>query len=295
MTVGIDYRRGSSVWGFALGYNRYEITMKDRPSASGIQTPIVAGGTVEADSVTGTIFFDASSQNNVYFTALAGFGGQSFDMARNFIYFSQNTTDPTVVNQTRRLLATPDGDAISASFTLGRTFINNRLIFDPYIGLALDRVTIDRFSESDSGNVSAGSSLDAMQLAFDEQDIDSLRSKLGFQLSTVINTNFGSVRPLFAADWYHEFEDDPRVIKTKYALEDSLASSNPDEFSTGFDNCTSCIDLISEQPVSDYFVVGLGIASVTQRGFQSFLMLESLLGHGYLTAYALTVGFRGQF
>ena len=166
-------------------------------------------------------------------------------------------------------------------------------MFDPYIGLTYDRVTIDRFAEVDSGNGATGP--DGMQLAFDEQTIDSVRSRVGIQLSNNFNTSFGSIRPMFSAEWFHEFEDKPRVIRAKYALEDALAAEGIADFSTGFGDCVSCFDLISEAPETDYFVVGLGLAATTQRGFQSFLMLEGLLGHSYLSAYALTVGLRGQF
>ena len=100
--------------------------------------------------------------------------------------------------------------------------------------------------------------------------------------------------PIFTAEWFHEFEDDPREIKTRYALEPSLVGQDP-VFQDSFDNCASCFSLISEEPDTDYFVVGLGISATTGRGFQSFLMVEGLLGHSYLSAYAVTVGMRGQF
>jgi uncharacterized protein with beta-barrel porin domain len=295
VTIGIDKRSGNSVWGFALGYNSYEVEMQNA-AISGIETPVVEGGTIETDSVNGTFFFDVASENNIYFSALAGFGGQSFDMARNFIYFSNNTdqANTLVVDQQRLMTAAPDGDSFSVAFTLGRSMGSGSVVFDPYIGVTHDRVKIDPFAEADSGNSSAGETLGGMQLAFDEQAIDSVRSRLGFQISNNVNTSFGSVRPMFSAEWFHEFEDSARTIRAKYAAEDDLAGQG--DFTAGFgEGCVSCFDIISEAPETDYFVVGLGIAATTQRGFQSFLMLEGLLGHDYLSAYAATVGIRGQF
>jgi len=134
-----------------------------------------------------------------------------------------------------------------------------------------------------------------MQLAFDEQEIDSLRATIGIQFSDNINTSFGSVRPTFSFDWYHEFEDDPRVIKVKYALEDELAGQGQGAFTTGFDDCVSCFSLISEAPDSDFFVVGAGIPATYRSGFQAFLMFESLLDYENLDAYSVTLGLRGQF
>ena len=296
VTIGIDRRSGNAVWGFALGYNSYEIEMQTVAPAAITQNSVVEGGTIEADSVNGTFFYDVASQNNVYFSALAGYGTQSFDMLRNFVYFEQNAPNATVTDQQRLMIADPDGDSVAAAFTLGRSMFSGSLVFDPYIGLTYDRVTIDSFAEGDSGNTAENQNLGGMELAFDEQTIDSLRSRLGFQISNNVNTSFGSVRPMFSAEWFHEFEDDVRTIRAKYALEESLAANNQGNFTAGFGaGCVSCFDIISEAPETDYFVVGLGIAATTQRGFQSFLMLEGLLGHSYLSAYALTVGLRGQF
>jgi len=294
VTIGIDHRSGSSVFGFALGYNSYEVEMQTVRAAGTAQNAADAG-TIETDSINGTFFYDVSSENNVYFSALAGFGSQSFDMLRNFIYFEgPNSSNPTVNNQQRFMTADPDGDSFSAAFTLGRAVVRGSWVFDPYLGVTHDRVTVDGFAEVDSGN--AGIGIKGMQLAFDEQKIDSVRSRLGFQLSNNVNTSFGSVRPMFSAEWFHEFEDNARVIRAKYSLEDTLATNNQGDFTAGFGaDCVSCFDIVSDDPEDDYFVVGLGIAATTQRGLQSFLMVEGLLGHSYLSAVAVTVGLRGQF
>jgi len=301
LTIGIDHMSGSSVWGVAVTYSSYEVEMMSRSAGAGIQTQVVDEGEIEADSVNGTFFFDHSGQNDVYFSALAGYGAQTFDMARNFIYFAPNPTNSMVsTNQTRALTAAPDGDTISASLTLGRAINRGSWVIDPHIGVTYDTITIDRFAEVDTGNVDPANvgTIPAMQLAFDEQEIDSLRANLGIQLSNNINASFGSMRPIFSADWYHEFEDDPRVIRVKYALEDTLANdttlpTNP--FTTGFIDCVSCFSLRSEAPDSDFFVVGLGIAAVYRSGFQAFLMFEGLLGYENLDAYSVTLGLRGQF
>lgn len=291
LTVGVDYQRGGAVWGLALGYNSYEVDM-DTVGAPGISgTSVVEGGSIESDTVNATFFYDLSTGNNVYFSALAGFGTQSFDVLRNFTYFTETNVDPTVTDQRRVMTAAPDGDTKSAALTIGRSIVRGSVVIDPYIGLTFDRIKIDGYAETDSGN--AGVGLGGMQLAYDDQYVESLRGRLGIQISNNINTGFGSVRPMFSADWYHEFQDDPQWIRAKYAIEDELAGQG--DFSTGFGDCVSCFSLVSEAPESDFFVVGLGIAATTRRGLQSFLMLESLLGHENLDAYALTVGVRGQF
>jgi len=301
LTIGIDHLSGSSVWGVAVTYSSYEVEMTNRSAGAGIQTQVVDEGEIEADSINGTFFYDHSGQNDVYFSALAGYGTQTFDMVRNFIYFGENPTINDIVDQTRALIATPDGDSLSASLTLGRAINRGSWVIDPHIGVTYDTITIDQFAELDSGNTNSanpGAIQDGMQLAFDEQEIDSLRATIGIQFSNNVNTSFGSVRPTFSADWYHEFKDDPRVVRVKYALEDALAndpSLPTNGFTTGFDNCISCFSLTSEAPDSDFFVVGAGIASAFRSGFQAFLMFEALLGYENLDAYSVTLGLRGQF
>ncbi len=301
VTVGIDRSSGASVWGVALGYSSYDLDMTSRSAGSGVPTNIVSGGSIEADNISGTVFYDYSAQNNLYFSAVAGFGSQTFDMARKFVYFAPDPTNPVVTtNQTRGLTAAPDGNSLAGAVTLGRPVNRGSWFIDPHVGLSVDRITIDQFSEVDSGNSNPNSTgaIPAMQLAFAEQDIDSLRANIGVQFSNNINTGFGSIRPTFSAEWYHEFEDDPRSIKVKYALEDVLASDTSlptNNFRTGFDDCISCFSLTSEAPDSDYFVVGAGIAAAFQGGLQAFAMFESLLGYENLNAYSLTLGLRGTF
>jgi outer membrane autotransporter protein len=264
--------------------------MKNRDTPNGV-TDAVSGGKIKADSVDGSIFLDYSVQNGVYYSVITKFGSQSFDMERNFLYTSLNATDPTVVDQTRLLTASPDGDSFAAAATIGRAFQRGGLTIDPRLGVTFDRISIDSFAEVDGGNQGAGPN--AMQLAFGEQKVDSLRTNLGVQISNNVNTSFGSVRPTASLDWYHEFEDDAREILVKYAIEDELAGRGA--FTPGFQGCVSCFSLLSDAPDSDFFVLGAGVAAAFRGGLQGFVMFEGLLGYKNLNAYAMTAGLRGQF
>jgi outer membrane lipase/esterase len=308
LTFGVDHSSGSRVWGIAFDYSSYDLDMQTLGAAAGAtsETDRVNGSTIESDSVSATVFFDYTSDSNVYFSALAGLGTQSFDLARSFIYVPTCTTTcaADVVTQNRTLVGAPDGDSQASTLSLGRMFQSGSWVIDPHIGLTYDNVTIDRFAESDTGNESGQGLQDisAMQLMFDEQEIKSFRATLGVQFSKNVNTSFGSVRPTFSLDWHHEFEDDPRELRVKYQLEDSLVGApvvdpmnQTNAFALGFDCATSCFSLLSEAPDSDFFVVGAGVAASHRNGIQSFVMLEGLLGYDNLSTYALTIGLRGQF
>ena len=307
LTLGVDHTSGSRVWGVAVSYSSYDLDMQTLGAAAGAasNTDRVNDGTIESDSVTGTVYFDYTSDSDVYFSALGGFGGQSFDLARSFIYVPTCTTTcgTDVVTQRRTLVGAPDGDSQAATLSLGRMVQRGSWVIDPHIGVTYDNVTIDQFAESDTGNASGDGiqGLDAMQLMFDEQEIKSLRATLGIQFSKNVNTSFGSVRPTFSVDWHHEFEDDPRELKVKYVLEDDLVGApvvvpgQENTFALGFDCTVSCFSLFSEAPDSDFFVVGAGVAASYRSGLQAFLMLEGLVGYDDLSTYALTIGLRGQF
>ena len=310
LTFGVDHSSGPSVWGIAISYTSYDLEMQTLGAAAGAgsTTARVNNSTIESDSTTAMVYFDYTSDSNVYFSALAGFGAQSFDLARSFIYVPTCTTcGANVVTQNRTLVGTPDGDSQASTLTFGRMIQRDSWVIDPHIGLTYDNVTIDRFAESDTGNGSgeglpALQDISAMQLMFDEQDIKSFRATLGVQFSKNVNTSFGSVRPTFSVDWHHEFEDDPRELRVKYALEDSLINAavvdpatHTNDFALGFDCTVSCFSLLSEAPDSDFFVVGAGVAASHRNGIQSFVMLEGLLGYDNLSTYALTIGLRGQF
>ena len=307
VTFGVDHSSGSRVWGVAVSYTSYDLTMETLGAATGAgsTTDRVNDSSIESDSVTGMVYFDYTSDSNVYFSALAGFGGQSFDLARSFLYVPTCTTCAAdVVTQSRTLVGAPDGDSQASTLSFGRIIQSGSWVIDPHIGVTYDNVTIDSFAESDTGNASGEGiqNISAMQLMFDEQEIKSFRATLGVQFSKNVNTSFGSVRPTFSVDWHHEFEDDPRELKVKYAMEEMLIGvpvvdpmNQTNDFAAGF-NCTvSCFSLFSEAPDSDFFVVGAGVAASHRSGIQSFLMLEGLLGYDNLSTYAVTIGLRGQF
>ncbi|MBT8080076.1 MAG: autotransporter outer membrane beta-barrel domain-containing protein [Gammaproteobacteria bacterium] len=294
ITVGIDRYSGSTVWGFALGYTAYDIEMQTTQVGRPLDNQAVNGGDIETDTISGTFYFDFNSESDVYFSVLAGYGSQTLDMTRNYIYVSNAAgTD----DQLRLLTSDPDGDSLAGSMTLGKVYQQGGWVFEPRIGLSYDRLNVDRFVEADSGNQEAGTpTVSAMQLAFDKQTIDSFRVNVGLQFSGNINTGFGSVRPMFSLDYYREFEDDPRKIRVKYALEDQLAADNPGAaFMTGFGGCLSCFELVSDAPDSGFYVVGLGIAATYRNGIQAFLMFESLIDYDNLRSNALTLGLRGHF
>jgi uncharacterized protein YhjY with autotransporter beta-barrel domain len=95
----------------------------------------------------------------------------------------------------------PDADTDQLEFTTGLNFQSGSVTHGPYGGLRWIDGSIDSYTEVGPG---AG--------FFPEQDIESLASTLGYQLSFPIRTSGGTLVPQLRGAWEHEFEDDANSL-----------------------------------------------------------------------------------
>ncbi|WP_193212494.1 autotransporter outer membrane beta-barrel domain-containing protein [Luteolibacter marinus] len=97
--------------------------------------------------------------------------------------------------------ASPEADTDQVEFTTGLNFQSGSVTHGPFAGLRWIDGSIDAYTEVGPG---AG--------FFPEQDIESLASILGYQLSFPIQLTGGTLVPQVRAAWEHEFEDDGNVL-----------------------------------------------------------------------------------
>jgi hypothetical protein len=95
----------------------------------------------------------------------------------------------------------PDADTDQVEFTTGINLGSATLVHGPYAGLRWIDGTVDSYTEVGPGGI-----------AFPEQDIESLASTLGYQLSFPISLSHGKLVPQVRGAWEHEFEDDGNTI-----------------------------------------------------------------------------------
>ncbi len=96
----------------------------------------------------------------------------------------------------------PDADTDQLEFTTGLNFQSGDVVHGPYGGLRWIDGSIDSYTEVGPGGG-----------FFPEQDIESLASTLGYQLSFPIRTSRGGVWvPQVRGAWEHEFEDDANTL-----------------------------------------------------------------------------------
>jgi len=282
LTAGFDYRFNTGVLGVSVGYD--DFSSEFNPSA------LVSGGDIEASGMSASVF-GLKDFGNFFVDAIVTYGQLDYDIGRILQYASSNN-DPTCQcgSQDRTLTSASDGDHTSVSVSAGWQWYQDEWLFQPTIGLSSRNYKIDGYTELDS-DANGG-----MELRFGDQDVDSLQSVLGLQVSRAIPRGFGVLRPWFGVEWYHEFEDDQNVLQAKYAQEDVLAASNPAlGFSGSLANCLSCFSISSDEPDTDFGVVGVGLSFVYPNFMQLLFYYEGLVGYENLTSNAFTVNLRGQF
>jgi uncharacterized protein YhjY with autotransporter beta-barrel domain len=98
-------------------------------------------------------------------------------------------------------IGSPDADTDHLEFTTGVNFQSGNVTHGPYAGLRWIEGSVDSYTEIGPGGG-----------FFPEQDIESLASTLGYQLSFPIQMSVGTLVPQVRGAWEHEFEDDANNI-----------------------------------------------------------------------------------
>jgi outer membrane lipase/esterase len=283
VTAGFDYRFDTGVLGVSVGYD--DFSSEFQPSA------VVSGGEINASGYSGSLF-GLKDFGNFFIDAIATFGSLDYDIDRDLMYNSSNN-DPLCQcpNQNRTIMSDSSGDHLAVSVNAGWQWYADEWLFQPTLGLSHRNYKIDGYTERDT--LANG----GMELRYGDQDIDSLRSIVGLQLSRAYNKDFGVIRPWLSMEWYHEFEDDQTIMTAKYAQEDILAeSADPGfGFGSGLTGCLSCFTIANEVPDTDFGVAGLGMSFVFPNFVQLLFYYEGLVGYNNLNSHALTLNFRSQF
>ena len=149
------------------------------------------------------------------------------------------------------------------------------------LGVSYLDISIDGYTEQDRARGMDTSEFSGLNLAYEDQDVDSLQSILGGQLSKVFSVKSGVVVPYLRLEWRHEFENDADLIKTRYAAQ---------EVGQSFDLIVG-----SDDPDEDFYQLGVGISAVFASNIQAFVDYRTALGLDDVEANLLTIGIRGSF
>ena len=283
ITAGMDYRfNNNAVVGASIGYDDFDADFDS--------TAVVSGGDLSSDGFTGALF-GLMEFGDFYVDGVAMYGQLDYEMNRRMKYNSDNT-DPNCQcpDQDRKIESDTEGNHYTLGINSGWVGYIDSWMLQPSLGLSYRNYEIDGYTEKDTF-ANGG-----MELRYDDQEVESLRSNLGLRVSRAFNQSYGVLMPTLSMDWYHEFEDDADNIKTKYAQEDELARTDPElGFSSSLSDCLSCFTIRGEDPDADYGVIGAGMSLILPNQIQLLAHYEGLVGYDDLTSYAFTISIRGQF
>ena len=267
-TVGVDYVFNNNwVLGGTIGIDNTDIDF----DAGNQLISQNSGGGLEADGFSVSGF--AMYTGEVYVSAILSWASYDYDLERVAV-FTPVSTPGVQVN--RSFDGDTDGDQIGGEVTVGKVFGDGPLTFDLYGSVDFLNLEIDGFTEDD---LTAGSGL---ALSYGDQDIDSVQSVIGGTLRRTWNTDVAVIIPYLGVEWHHEFDNDSRVVDSRYAL--ALPGVNPAGFLTPTDD-----------PDEDYGEVTLGISAQMQNSLFLYLQWETAVGLEDTNANLITLGVRGIF
>ncbi|MET0655484.1 MAG: autotransporter domain-containing protein [Pseudoxanthomonas sp.] len=170
-TFGLDWSRGSLVFGGFGGYGRSDFDFGSR-----------AGSFDESDATLGGF--------------LGWYGDQAWVNAQVSYTWISYDVDRTVQlgPATRTHRGSPDGTNLSVGLNAGYEFGQDTFRHGPVLSVLAQRIERDGYAESDPS---------ATALAYPDQDFDSLIGSAGWQVSYAINEN---VRPYARLTYDREFE-----------------------------------------------------------------------------------------
>ncbi|MFT4613229.1 MAG: outer membrane lipase/esterase [Bacteroidia bacterium] len=284
-TLGFDYQFDSGfVAGFALGYTDYEVEFENVKSFDPATelTNTQAGGGFDTDgySLSG---YAIGNVGRFYIDGVMSFGQNDYSTERIVRYTAgagaSGTGAGSLVNRSMR--GETDSDTFTLGASTGTTFDLGAVDLAVSLGISYLDVTVDGYTEKDIAIGTDTATFSGLNLAYEDQDFDSLQSSVGFQISKVFSTSSGVILPYVKAEWRHEFENEADTMQARYASQDIGQTFN--------------LNVNTDDPDEDYFEVGLGVSAAFAQNIQAFIDYSTTLDLEDVSAELLTIGIRGQF
>ncbi len=268
LELGLDYRMSDNfVIGGLVGYEQMDSKF-DRDLQQGEPfTPASDAGKMESESIDVIVFGSYATGGGVYVDGSFGYRTTDYTFQRHSVFQESGRSSQTSV----RTKGTPDGDSWWGSANVGYDMQRGAWSFGPYAGVTVASSNVDDYQERDLD----GSGLN---MHIDESDQDSVLAHLGFRTSVALSSKSGVWLPQFRVEYNHEFEDDRPDITSAF-VEDSA---------------DTLYGLEGNDPDTDYFNVGLGLAAVFPNGWIPFIDGEVLLGYQDFDRYRVILGLRKE-
>lgn len=254
--IGADYKLSNQlIIGLAFDYNHIDANFDHS-----------RGGT-DTDSYTGSLYGSYFITDRFHLDAVASYGGSDYDIERKLFYVI--TTGALAGTVDTKAKGETDGDQLSFNFSAGYDYNYEGLSISPYANINYLTIQIDSYKE----NRNSG---DGWAMKFDEQNIQSLTSTLGSQISYAFSVPFGVIIPQVHGAWHHEYKNSSRTAKATL-LGDALGQK---------------INIDIDGPDRDFFTVGADVSAILAHGVTTFASYNALVGYNNVDSHTFTLGFR---
>ena len=228
------------------------------------------GGGLDVDSWNGSAFLTYFTEDTFFFDALVSYGSNDYDSVRHIVFSNINGAID------RRARGTTDGRQYSAGFGTGWDFNRRSWTFGPHFGGNYFDVKVDEFNETGAAG---------LDIAIAEQQARSLTLSAGGHLSYAINTDWGVLVPNARLDWVHEFEDNQETLSYQF-INDPFIGNPLDP--------SPIIELQTDRPDTDYFIVSVGFSAQFIYGIGGFINYQTYTGYDDVTIDEVSVGIRWE-
>jgi len=254
INFGVDYRLlDELVIGTAFTYMRSESGFANN------------GGSLDSNHYTGAIYGTYNPTDNLYFDAIASFGGLNYDTSRHIQY----SVPGDIVNTDAK--GTSGGNQYSVSLGTGYNYATGQWLLNPYAKVNYIKLDVDGFSET-GGN--------GWGMQFADQSVESVTTTLGSQIAYTASMSWGVLMPNVHGEWHHQYKDGSRNIAVRL-LGDTTSGLS--------------FDTVTTAPDRNYFTVGTGVSGTFAHGFSAFFNYDALVGYRNVDSHMFTLGTRIEF
>jgi uncharacterized protein YhjY with autotransporter beta-barrel domain len=215
-------------------------------------------GSLDTDNLSLTAYSNYLLKDNLSVDGYLSVAGLSYDSTRHVV---SGTIDENAN-------ASYDAQQFALGATGSYSFYVKSLTLSGVAKLDYISTDIDAYDETGGGG---------LNFSYEKQSIESLTSKLGIQASYAWSQSWGVILPQGRVHYIHEFSNDSRSVESALVLAPQ-----------------STVTLTTDEPDRDYFIGAIGASAVLPGGMQTFVDVEFLSGHAYLSTWTATAGLRWE-
>ncbi len=267
VTAGADYRFNDRLVAGAAFYASRDRTEFDSTSVSD------GGQEIEGRTFGLIGYATYGLPGQVYLEGSAGIARTGFDQTRRIVISSE---PGFASGENETAVSDFNSRQVMASGGVGKDIPINRVNVTVAAHANYFRADIDDYEETGA---------QGLNLAYGEQAISSLTTRLSTQVARPVSRSFGVVVPQVYGAYIHEFKDE-EGITVSFAND---ITSSP----TG--QPISQYTLTPVEQDANYFVAGAAVSTTLPKGFSGFADFSTLVGLEDFSANRITLGMRKAF